>query len=90
MYYLNEKKQCHDDVYLCKFEEKASKDDLMGVEDTAGRSMFHKTTLKHKGTVFSIDTRGEVLSSLLEAPIIVPHTASKMRVSTCINMCKYI
>ncbi|XP_014476190.1 PREDICTED: vacuolar protein sorting-associated protein 52 homolog [Dinoponera quadriceps] len=62
-----------------QFEEKASKDDLMGVEDTAGRSMFHKTTLKHKGTVFSIDTRGEVLSSQLEAPIIVPHTASKTR-----------
>lgn len=54
----------------------------MGVEDTASRGMFHKTTLKHKGTVFSIDTRGQVLSSQLEAPIIVPHTASKTRVST--------
>lgn len=49
----------------------------MGIEDTAGRSIFHKTMLKHKGTVFSIDTRGQVLSSQLEAPIIVPHTASK-------------
>lgn len=46
-----------------------------------GRSYFHKTTLKHKGTVFSIDTRGQVLSSQLEAPIIVPHTASKTRVN---------
>lgn len=54
----------------------------MGVEDTAGRSIFHKTTLKHKGTVFSIDTRGQVLSSQLEAPIIIPHTASKTRVNT--------
>lgn len=54
----------------------------MGIEDTAGRSMFHKTTLKHKGTVFSIDTRGQVLSSQLEAPIIIPHTASKTRVNT--------
>lgn len=61
----------------------------MGVEDTAGRSMFHKTTLKHKGTVFSIDTRGEVLSSQLEAPIIVPHTASKMRVSMLIYISDY-
>ncbi|XP_024872345.1 vacuolar protein sorting-associated protein 52 homolog [Temnothorax curvispinosus] len=59
-----------------QFEEKTSKDDLMGVEDTAGKGIFHKTTLKHKGTVFSIDTRGQVLSSLLEAPIIIPHTAS--------------
>ncbi|XP_012226650.2 vacuolar protein sorting-associated protein 52 homolog [Linepithema humile] len=58
-----------------QFEERATKDDLMGVEDTVGRGMFHKTTLKHKGTVFSINTRGEVLSQL-EAPIIVPHPAS--------------
>jgi len=53
----------------------------MGVEDTASRGLFHKTTLKHKGTVFSIDTRGQVLTSQLETPIIVPHTASKTRVS---------
>lgn len=52
----------------------------MGVEDTASRGIFHKATLKHKGTVFSIDTRGEVLSSQLEASIIVPHTA-KTRVN---------
>ncbi|XP_072749370.1 vacuolar protein sorting-associated protein 52 homolog [Anoplolepis gracilipes] len=62
-----------------QFEERATKDDLMGIEDTASRGIFHKTTLKHKGTVFSIDTRGEVLSSQLEASIIVPHTASKTR-----------
>lgn len=58
-----------------QFEERASKDDLMGVEDTVGRGLFHKTTLKHKGTVFSIDTRDQVLSSQLEASIIIPHTA---------------
>ncbi|XP_033219438.1 vacuolar protein sorting-associated protein 52 homolog isoform X1 [Belonocnema kinseyi] len=62
-----------------QFEEGASKDDLMGVEDTAGRGIFHKTSLKHRGTVFSIGMRGDVLSSELEAPIIVPHTASKIR-----------
>ncbi|XP_076242693.1 vacuolar protein sorting 52 [Calliopsis andreniformis] len=62
-----------------QFEEGATKDDLMGVEDTAGRGIFHKTTLKHRGTVFSIGNRGEVLTSQLEAPIIVPHTASKTR-----------
>lgn len=54
----------------------------MGVEDTAGRGIFHKTTLKHRGTVFSIGNRGDVLASQLEAPIIVPHTASKTRVSS--------
>ncbi|KAL0102564.1 hypothetical protein PUN28_018096 [Cardiocondyla obscurior] len=62
-----------------QFEERTSKDDLMGIEDTASRGIFHKTTLKHKGTVFSIDNRGQVLSSQLEAPIIVPHTVSKTR-----------
>ncbi|XP_015510858.2 vacuolar protein sorting-associated protein 52 homolog [Neodiprion lecontei] len=62
-----------------QFEEAATKDDLMGVEDTAGRGIFHKTPLKHRGTVFSIGTRGDVLNSQLEAPIIVPHTASKTR-----------
>lgn len=54
---------------------------MMGVEDTAGRSIFHKTILKHKGTVFSIGNRGDVLTSQLEALIIVPHTASKTRVN---------
>lgn len=62
-----------------QFEEGATKDDLMGVEDNVGRGIFHKTTLKHRGTVFSIGSRGDVLSSQLEAPIIVPHTASKTR-----------
>lgn len=51
----------------------------MGIEDTAGRGIFHKTTLKHRGTVFSIGTRGEVLTTQLEAPIIVPHTELKTR-----------
>ncbi|XP_003485035.1 vacuolar protein sorting-associated protein 52 homolog [Bombus impatiens] len=62
-----------------QFEEGATKDDMMGVEDTAGRSIFHKTILKHKGTVFSIGNRGDVLTSQLEASILVPHTASKTR-----------
>lgn len=56
----------------------------MGVEDNVGRGIFHKTTLKHRGTVFSIGSRGDVLNSQLEAPIIVPHTASKTRV--CLSM----
>ncbi|XP_053985995.1 vacuolar protein sorting-associated protein 52 homolog [Hylaeus anthracinus] len=62
-----------------QFEEGATKDDLMGVEDTVGRGIFHKTTLKNRGTVFSIGNRGDVLTSQLEAPIIVPHTASKTK-----------
>uniref|UniRef100_A0A6M2DQG4 Vacuolar protein sorting-associated protein 52 homolog n=1 Tax=Xenopsylla cheopis TaxID=163159 RepID=A0A6M2DQG4_XENCH len=66
---------------LCKlqFEELATKDDLMGIEDTATRSIFHKASLKHKGTVFTIGNRGEVLAQQLEAPIIVPHAQQKNR-----------
>lgn len=52
----------------------------MGIEDTVNRGLFHKASLKHKGTVFSIGNRGEILNSQLEDPIIVPHTASKIRV----------
>lgn len=53
----------------------------MGIEDTVNRGLFHKASLKHKGTVFSIGNRGEILNSQLEEPIIVPHTASKIRVT---------
>lgn len=61
----------------------------MGVEDNVGRGIFHKTVLKHRGTVFSIGNRGDVLSGQLEAPIIVPHTASKTRVKiTCFGIVK--
>lgn len=58
------------------FEESATKDDLMGIEDTATRSLFNKS-LKHKATVFTIGHRDEVLAQQLEAPILVPHTESK-------------
>lgn len=64
---------------LC-YEEAATKDDLMGIEDTGasrGSGLFYKTPLKHKSTVFTIGSRGDVLSAQLEAPIIVPHAAHK-------------
>ncbi|KAJ9578638.1 hypothetical protein L9F63_005128 [Diploptera punctata] len=63
-----------------RFEEAATKDDLMGIEDTAasrGTGLFYKTPLKHKSTVFTIGSRGDVLSAKLEAPVIVPHAAHK-------------
>lgn len=66
-------------VSFFQYEEAASKDDLMGIEDTASRGggLFHKATLKNKATVFTIGNRGEVLTSQLEAPITVPHAAQK-------------
>ncbi|KAK6623627.1 hypothetical protein RUM43_009479 [Polyplax serrata] len=60
------------------YEESATKDDLMGIEDNVSRgSLFHKTTLKHKSTVFTIGNRGDILTTQLEAPVIVPHAAQK-------------
>lgn len=68
-------------IMKLQYEECTTKDDLMGIEDTASRGLFHKTSLKHKGTVFTIGNRGDVLAQQLEAPIIVPHAQSKNRVS---------
>lgn len=66
-------------IMKLQYEECTTKDDLMGIEDTATRSIFNKS-LKHKGTVFTIGNRGDVLAQQLEAPIIVPHAQSKNRV----------
>lgn len=63
-----------------QYEEAATKDDLMGIEDSASKGFFHKTTLKNKSTVFTIGTRGDVLAQQLEAPIIVPHAQQKNKV----------
>jgi hypothetical protein len=67
-------------IMKLQYEECTTKDDLMGIEDTATRGLFNKS-LKHKGTVFTIGNRGDVLAQQLEAPIIVPHAQLKNRVS---------
>uniref|UniRef100_A0A8D9B8U8 Vacuolar protein sorting-associated protein 52 homolog n=1 Tax=Cacopsylla melanoneura TaxID=428564 RepID=A0A8D9B8U8_9HEMI len=62
-----------------QFEEVATKDDLMGHDENTVKSLFHKasSSLKKKGTIFTIGNRGEVLNTQLEAPILIPHSASK-------------
>ncbi|XP_053380589.1 vacuolar protein sorting-associated protein 52 homolog isoform X2 [Mercenaria mercenaria] len=61
-----------------QFEEVATKDDLMAVDETAKKGFFtSKTILKNRSTVFTVGNRGEVLTTELEAPIIVPHAAQK-------------
>ncbi|XP_076353464.1 vacuolar protein sorting 52 isoform X4 [Tachypleus tridentatus] len=61
-----------------QFEETADKDDLMGVEDTARKSIFStKPSLKNKATTFTLGDRGNILTTDLESPILVPHTAQK-------------
>lgn len=61
-----------------QFEEVAARDDLMGVDDSAKKSFFSsKPQLKNRSTVFTLGNRGTVLSTDLEAPVIVPHAAAK-------------
>ncbi|XP_036362819.1 vacuolar protein sorting-associated protein 52 homolog [Octopus sinensis] len=61
-----------------QYEELADKDDLMGIEDTAKKGFFSsKPSLKNRSTVFTVGDRGEVLTTQLEAPVIVPHAAQK-------------
>ncbi|XP_014253461.1 vacuolar protein sorting-associated protein 52 homolog [Cimex lectularius] len=59
------------------YENAATKDDLMGIEETGSRGLFHKSSLKQKSTVFTIGNRAEVLTSQFDAPIIIPHSAQK-------------
>ncbi|KAL4219562.1 Vacuolar protein sorting-associated protein 52 [Mactra antiquata] len=70
-----------------QFEEVAGKDDLMAVDETAKKDILFitkpesfftsKSTLKNRSTVFTVGNRGDVLTTELEAPIIVPHAAQK-------------
>ncbi|XP_046548965.1 vacuolar protein sorting-associated protein 52 homolog isoform X3 [Haliotis rubra] len=62
-----------------QFEEMATREDLMGVEDTAKKTGFFSSrpSLMNRSTVFTLGQRGDVLTSELEAPVIVPHAAQK-------------
>ncbi len=63
-----------------QFDEAATRDDLMGLDDSAQRStgFFSKVAVKSKASVFSMGKRAEVLNKLLEAPILIPHSQQKM------------
>lgn len=64
-----------------KYEDALTKDDLMGIEDTAKQSIFSKaTSLRNKSTIFTIGNRGDILNQQLEAPILIPHAQLKNRV----------
>ncbi|XP_064616275.1 vacuolar protein sorting-associated protein 52 homolog [Liolophura sinensis] len=61
-----------------QYEEVPDKEDLMAVEDTARKGFFSsKPSLKNRSTIFTLGHRGSVLTSDLEAPIVVPHAAQK-------------
>ncbi|VDI12964.1 vacuolar protein sorting-associated protein 52 [Mytilus galloprovincialis] len=54
-----------------QFEESADKEDLMGAEDSAKKDILNRST------VFTLGSRGNVLTTDLEGPIIVPHASQK-------------
>jgi len=60
-----------------QFEESATREDLLGAEESQTKGFFFKPSLKSKATVFSVGSRDEVLSSELEGPIIVPHAQQR-------------
>jgi len=60
-----------------QYEESATREDLLGAEETTAKGFFFKPTLKNKTTVFSVGCRDDVLTCQLEAPIIVPHAHQK-------------
>lgn len=64
-----------------KFEDPVTKDNLMGNDDTSAKhGIFSKSTsLRNKGTIFTIGNRGEILNQQLEAPIIVPLGQQKVQ-----------
>jgi hypothetical protein len=76
---MSEDKSRHNIFLLClQFDEVADKEDLMGAEDHAKRGFFSsKPQLKNRSTIFTVGNRGNILTSELEAPIIVPHAAQK-------------
>ena len=49
-----------------QFEESASREDLLGAEESQAKGFFFKPSLRNKTTVFSVGSRGEVLSLELE------------------------
>lgn len=63
-----------------KYEGQPDKDDLMAADDSnkAKVSFFTgKQTLKNRSTIFTLGNRGNIVTSELESPLIIPHAAAK-------------
>ena len=63
-----------------QYDEPTSENDLMGVDDTQPKSFFRSHSTSHKppkASVFSMGTRGDVVTTELESPILVPHAFEK-------------
>ena len=63
-----------------QYDEPTGENDLMGVDDSQPKSFFRSHSTSHKApkaSVFSMGQRGDVVTSELEAPILVPHALEK-------------
>ena len=60
-----------------QYDELPTQDDLLGLDDSQPKGFFSKPSIKSKASVFSMGQRGEVLSTELEGPILVPHALEK-------------
>ncbi len=60
---------------------------MLGVAETSrhtgGLFSASKPQMRNKSTMFSLGKRGEVLTTDLEAPVIVPHAAQKQETKVC-------
>ena len=69
-----------------QFEESATREDLLGAEESQTKGFFFKPSLKSKATVFSVGSRDEVLSSELEvsqSSCLPPHSLPGRVRSSC-------
>ena len=60
-----------------QYDELPTSEDLLGVDDSQVKGFFSKPSMKSKASVFSMGQRGQVLTTELEGPILVPHTLEK-------------
>ncbi|KAI1285484.1 Vacuolar protein sorting-associated protein 52 -like protein [Halotydeus destructor] len=63
-----------------KYDEQPDRDDLMAADDsvkTRGSLFSSRPSIKNRGTIFTLGDRANLLTSDLEAPLLVPHAALK-------------
>ncbi|VDD97491.1 unnamed protein product, partial [Enterobius vermicularis] len=66
-------------LFKLQLNDAATKDDLLGAEDTVKNAGFFSSKLqvRSRATVFSLGSRDSLLSEELTAPLIVPHTSQQ-------------
>lgn len=78
--YFSYFKEYHSKIIKLEYEERVTKDDMMGFEETGnkrGIALFstNKNSLTNKSTIFTLNRRDEILTTRFEDPMIIPHTS---------------